>query len=315
MDLTENISKLRAGIERHPDYSAALLAANLIEAGLSADDIVITRRKAGAEGVLHEIENISLKYPYLNPGQSYVEIESGRDGIYDSVTEGLFFTGEHSENERDIREIIHRIRQDRESEHEIRRFMQLFEVESDYFLTHINRKELQYDNALSYDSLCGFYAQYWDIISIMHRDDAMRFIRVIPHLSALRGDLQGASRAMGYIMGVEVRIQRIVVQTAATTKNEPKTPPRLGHTFVLKSDTGMRLTEKMQVTVSGINAAKCSEFIKENRGDKIMRFLCDMLLDADMEIDIKTEPERKSRGFSFGKGKDKTYYLGKNTYL
>lgn len=315
MEFTVNISQLRELLEHYQRYRASLLAANMIEAGADDDDIVITRRKANAEGVLHEIEHISLKYPYLDPDHPYIEIESGNKGVYDYVAEGLFFTGEHSGREQDKREIINRIKQDRESEKEIRRFMQFFEVESDRFLTQINSTELQYDKALSYDSICGFYAQYWDVISVMRRSETMRFIRTIPYLSSIRGDFASVSKAMSYIMGVDISIRRWSEKVAVNSDRQETTPPRLGNNFVLKSDTGKRKVEIMAVTISGVDTLKCREFVKGRSGDKILNFLCETLLDADIEFRIKVVPNAESRGFSFSKKGENTCYLGINTYL
>ncbi|MGL4332435.1 MAG: hypothetical protein ACRCZQ_05195 [Bacteroidales bacterium] len=310
-----NILQVREFVEHYQRYRASLLAANMIESGVSTEDILITRRKANIESVPHEIEHVSVKYPYLDPDHPYIEIGSGNKGIYDYITEGLFFIGDHSNKEYDKREIINRIKQDRESEQEIRRFMQLFEAESDQFLTHLNRIELQYDNALSYDSVCDFYAQYWETILIMRRDEAMRFIRAIPYFASIRGNLQEASKTMSYIMGVEVNIIRHSEIQSVHLGNQKSSPPRLGSNFVLKSDSGKRRVEIMLITVSGIDRLKCREFLKDRRGSTVLNFLCETLLDADIEFRIKIVPNVESRGFSFSKDEKNAYYLGINTYL
>ena len=313
MKLNINIAQLQKSIEQNQRYRAALLAANLIEGGINPDQILITRRKAESEGVYHDIENISIKYPYLDSANPYIEIESGHEGIYDSVTEGLFFVGEHKNVERDKKQIIERIRRDRETEREIRKFMRLFEVEADRFRILINSTELKYDHGISYGRLSRFFAQYWDIISIMQRDDVMRFLRVIPYVSSLRGHSKAAADAISFILGVKVDIKRDFEKVSLP--EHISSGWRLGDDFVLTPADNMRTEDIMLVSVSDLDTQQCKEFIKGQNKEKVLTYLCEMLLDINTQIKIVIHPKKTNRNFYLSTSDNNSSYLGINTYL
>ena len=89
------ISNLKEIIKHNQYYKAELLSANLIESGINPEKIILTRRDVETKNSYHDINDISLKYSYSDPENPYIKIRTGKDGIYDSIAEGLFFIDEN----------------------------------------------------------------------------------------------------------------------------------------------------------------------------------------------------------------------------
>lgn len=306
----ENISSLSDAIKKHQYYRASLLSANLVESGFSLEQVMIIRRTAEGRSALQDIEDITIKYPYLNPDRPYIEIESGRAGIYDAMPEGLFFTSGDSGRERDKRYIIERIRGNRELEKYVRQFMHLFEVESDSLRTQIDVEELKYDKCRVYRHLPEFYAQYWSVFSLMSTGEVLRMLKVIPYIPSLQDDLQGAAKAISFILNLRVTVEKRLTEIVSQEDTTPiLSELRLGDNFVLSGCNENTLASMLVITVAELNASQCEWFFGGQPGEKIIRSLSDLFF-SNTSVQIVIELNSGDKDFFLSQS-----YLGINTYL
>lgn len=310
MKTIEDISSLSAAHKRQQYYRASLLSANLVESGFSWEQVMILRRTAECGNASQDIEDITIKYPYLNPDRPYIEIESGRAGIYDAMPEGLFFTRGDSGRERDKRQIVERIRANREFEKCVRQFMRLFEVESDSFRIQLDVEELKYDKSGVYRHLPEFYAQYWSVLSLMSTGEVLRMLKVIPYIPSLRDDLQGAAKAISFILSIRVGVEKRLTEIVSQEDAVPiLCELRLGDTFVLSGRNDNTPATMLVITVSELDISQCEQFFGGQPREKIIRSLSDLFF-VDSLVQIVLEPNNDNRGFFLSQS-----YLGVNTYL
>ena len=300
--------------EEYPYYKAEVLSACLLESGFTPEQIVISRKDGLGRGFLYDIEKVSVKYPYLYPDNPYLNIESGRAGIYDSLPEGLFYSPDHSGREEDKTHIIGRIRANKRAELAVRRFLKLFEVEADSFLCDIRTKELKFDNRHTYQEFVSVFERHWEIIAMMSTCEALRFLKLLPHVHSIRGGYEAGAEAISYVLDVPVQIKSV----DRGEKAEADCFPALSEMWL--DDNSVLCTEGESrqavalVILSGLSVKTCTDYFEGKRKEKVLRYLTELLLEANTMVEIEMIPEEESRDFFIGVSGEEAY-LGINTYL
>lgn len=314
MKEARELSACAALAENYPHYKADVFSACLIESGFTPEQVVISRRSGLGQGFLYDIEKVSLKYPYLYPDNPYLDIESGRPGIYDSLPEGLFYSPDHSGQEREKSHIISRIRANKQTELAVRRFLKLFEIEADSFLSDIRTKELKYDKRHIYKEFASAFEQHWEVIALMSKCEALRFLKVIPHIHSMRGNHKIAAEAISFIMNVPGTIQWVDRAKRAQVSSAPALwEMRLDDNSILDSE-GDDSDFVALVTLSGMDVEACTGYFEGKQKEKVLRYLTELFFEVNTLIEIEIVPKEDCRNFLMGKADNDTY-LGINTYL
>lgn len=300
--------------EEYPYYKAEVLSACLLESGFTPEQIVISRKNGLGRGFLYDIERVSVKYPYLYPDNPYLNIESGRVGIYDSLPEGLFYSPDHSGQEEDKTHIVGRIRANKQAELAVRRFFKLFEVEADSFLCDIRTKELKFDKRHTYQEFVSVFEHHWEAIALMSTCEALRFLKVVPHVHSIRGGYEASAEVISFILDVPVQIKSVdKVEKAETDCFPVLSEMRLDDNSVLCMEGEMRQTVAL-VILSSLPIETCTDYFKGKRKEKVLRYLTELLLETNTVVEVELVPKEDCRSFYLQAG-DRNTYLGINTYL
>lgn len=301
--------------EMYPYYRADVFAACLIEAGTDPGQVIISRKDGLGQGVLYDIEKVSLMYPYLHPENPLLNVESGRPGIYDTLPENLFYAADRSFQERDKNQILQRMKTNRKAEEDVRRFFRLFEVESDAFRCHIQGKELKFDKRHSYRDFTSVFEPYWEILSLMEPYEALRFLKVVPHIASMRGNCRRAAEAVSFIMNVQVDFEWTVVRKKAAEESAPLlSEMRLGENSVLAMGSAEEVEPVARVTIKNLELDACEDFFEGREREKILRYLAELFLEVNTPVQVVINPCRECREFCMGEP-GKQAFLGVNTYL
>lgn len=315
MKQTKELSSYTVLSGKYTYYRADVFAACLIEAGISPEQIVISRRSGLGQGFLYDIERVSVKYPYLYPESPFLNIESGRAGIYDSLPEGLFYVPDHSKGERDKAHIIDRMRMDKQAELAVRRLLSFFEVEADSFLCSIRTEELKYDKNHTYRKFVAVFEKHWEIIVLMSIPEALRFFKMIPHLASMRGDYNRMANVLSFILHIPVAVRRGVGYMKTNTDCFPSLSEMvLGDNSVLAPDEDEKPISTVLITISDMDMKSCTDFFDGENRERVLRYLAELFLEANTCIEIEIIPNAECREFIISDpGQDA--YLGINTYL
>lgn len=314
MRKVEELSGCKAISGLYPYYRADVLAAHLIEAGCDMEQIIISRKDGSGHGFLHDIIRMSVRYPNSNPENPYLEIESGRQGIYDSLPEDLFYSADHTPRERDKSEIVRRFKANRQAELSVRQFLRLFEVEADQTLSYIQTKNLKYDKSYTYRESSDLFDAHWHIISLMSQSEAQRFLKVVPYVSQIRGNLRELSGALSFILNVKTDVRYEYISTGATMQTPLLSDIYLGDNSVLYSGKDDVKENSVVLVVSELDLELCRVFFEGQKYDKITGFLLELFSDVNTCFRIEINPKSEYCHFEFG-ATDNEPYLDINTYL
>lgn len=130
------------------DYLAEIIAATLIEEGVSPDDIQIIRLGDSRMKVGKDIESIRMEYSPDDEINDCLRIYVNREGLYDVLPEGVFFLGIDLLDSTDIKKVVNQVRQYRKEEMEIRKFFSVFEDEIDRTLVQMQLLERRVDRKM-----------------------------------------------------------------------------------------------------------------------------------------------------------------------
>jgi len=296
------------------DFRAEVIAANLVEQGFDWSQIMLTRHGAAKRLYSKEIEEIYLQFSEHDL-TNYLEIKTNREGIYDILPEGLFHQNLKTRHNKDKEDILDEIKIHREEEFFARSFFRLFEIELDRVLVDISLFETKYDRRISHPHYTKIFFQYWPILEMLEREQAILFLHIIPIIHNIRNNFPDIEESLSLLLDVPVKIKPIkLINKQANNSFESRLDVhKLGVDFVLGNtfDDGQY---DIKIVVGPISAQKMTFFLITSPGYEILNRLCDLFFSCDTFIikEFKLLPEDSEFVLS---DEEKTTYLGLNTFI
>ena len=192
------------------DYLAEVVAATLIEEGVSPDSIQITRLGSSRMKVGKDIENVRMEYSPDDEINDCLRIYVNREGLYDVLPEGVFFLGIDLLESTDIKKVVNQVRQYRKEEMEIRKFFSVFEDEIDRTIVQMQLLERRVDRKNVYPDFTNVFTAYWPVIRQLSLEQATLFMRIIPIIHKIRGNEHKITKALSLILGLPVTLTHVL---------------------------------------------------------------------------------------------------------
>lgn len=296
------------------DFRAEVIAANLIEQGFDSSKIMLNREGAAKRLYAKDIEEIQLQFSQQDLSD-YLLIKTNREGIYDILPEGLFHQNIKTRHTKDKEDILDEIKIHREEEFFARKFFGLFEIELDRMLVDISLFETKYDRRISHPHYIKIFFQYWPVLKMLEREQAIVFLHTIPIIHKIRNNYPDIEESLSLILDVPVQIEEIkLINKKAESSFESRlNVHKLGVDFVLGNtfDDGYY---DLKMSIGPIPARKMPFFLETSPGDKLIDKLCTLFLPCNCFIvkEFKLLPEDSEFILS---DKEKITYLGINTFI
>lgn len=314
--LPEEIEKKLPPNTIDTDFRAELFAALLMEAGFDMEQIVMIRQGSCGGNLSKMIRSVAHRSLFNVAEAQYIEIITGKPGIYDSLPEDLFHASAFPGQTKDKERILKEIKQHREEEFFIRRLFSLFENELDRGTIEAQLLELRYDKKNKYRNYVDTFSVYWPVINSMSIRNALLFINLVPHIHLIRNSLQEIGDALSLILDAPIKIRKKTKQHGIKAgKPNRIRNMRLGVDSV---NVGAFYDGEsdLQIHIGDLPAFDVERFLSGNSSHKILMALIDIFVEANKEFDIKISvipSERKA----YLKSTDNIYpcSLGVNTYI
>lgn len=307
-------------MERHANintietnFRAEVLASGLIATGVEIDKLCIVRHKGDKKDVLKDIDKMEYRYPDFDM-MEYLYIFSNREGIYDSLPEGLFhqITSPRLESKEAI---IAEMREQRGKENFIRTFFQPFEMAIDKFLIDAQLHELKYDKMHLHNNLANILKEYWPILQLLSTSQMLLFIKSIPMMEDISRDLDLMSKVMSVILDCPVSIsQGGKSRLGLTNSNTAKLKDwKLGITSILGDEAEYGKPDLI-VNIGPLCLDQMKLLQPGQSSSLILKELINMLLPYDRNVRVKYQINANETKFRLS-SKEHTAYLGINTTL
>jgi hypothetical protein len=296
------------------DFMAETVAAGLIEDGFDSEKIQIIRQGEAKRAFSKDIEKINLHFSEHDL-KDYLQITTNREGIYDTLPEGLFHQTKYAKFNRDKEEVIEEIQKQRMEEFHARKFFQVFESETDYSLTLAYLNERQYDKKTNNRKYSDVFVPFWRVLELLNIKQRAIFMNAIPLLHEIRSNDAEIENTISLIMGVPVKIKymKFPAKNADSFFESTLGKCRLGIDFVLGKmiDDGQ---DDVQLTVGPISAKQMEYFLETADGNAILDNLCFLFLPCDTFVKKEFDIYPEDSAFILSYGNVNTY-LGINTFL
>ena len=296
------------------DFKAEIVAAELIEDGYDPDQIFITRAGDSSRGYAKDIEKIYLQFSQQDL-RDHLYILTNKASIYDILPEGLFHQPIRQRSVKDKEDILEEIKIHRNEEFFARKFFQLFEFEADRMLTEAYLYESKYEKKVTNPNFVNIFIPYWPVLKLLTREQAIRFLHIIPILHKIRNKYKEIAEAISMVLDTPVKIENIKLpaKDANDFFESVIGENYLGIDWVLGKSFDDGIYD-LKMTIGPLPASDMPYFLRTNLGDTVLNTLCQIFIPADIFVvkEFKIAPEDAS----FILSDDSTMaYMGINTFI
>ncbi|MDR2914089.1 MAG: type VI secretion system baseplate subunit TssG [Tannerella sp.] len=296
------------------DYKAELVAASLVEQGYDLDRIIITREGAARRGFAKDIESINIQFSQYDL-LDYLYIKANKEGIYDILPEGLFHQSTHTKKNKDKEDILDDIKLHRQKEFFARIFFRPLEIEVDRMLIEANLFETRYDKKISNPNFVNIFVQYWPVLQLLKRKQAIFFMHAISVLHKVRNRYREIEISMSSILDVPVRIKEVKMPAKEASRYFES---RIGDTYLGTDwvlgkcfDDGKY---DLHITIGPISAKEMEFFLETATGNTLFNYLCKLFLPTDIFVEKEFKILPQDADFLLS-GDEQITYLGINTFI
>lgn len=299
------------------DFKAEVIAAEMVENGLSADRILILLAGAAKRSFRADVESVEDELSDYDH-KEYTIVKTTREGIYDMLPEGLFHYYTAHKNAKTEKEIIKSIKQRREEEVHARKFFLPFETTINYLRMQMALYENMLDKRSNYNELVSIFSNQWEIFQYLDTRQANIFLHLIPILHDLRDDFTAIETVfeMLFLLPVKISLKSKLPYQPAELIISKLGDSTLGADLTtgnLKYDEG---TDEIIITIACSKNKMLQQFMPGGNNEKILQLLMDYLFPVYLDNFITFELDEENRIMKLAD--EKNFYnsvLGEDTFL
>ncbi|RFM25605.1 type VI secretion system baseplate subunit TssG [Deminuibacter soli] len=278
----------------HSDYKAAVLAAELIEKGVSPESLFIWPVGGGVRNFSKDVIAVEQFMP--EQGDDMICIKSSREGLYDMLPEGLFHQGTAYSTTTSIIHMVDQIKQHRQEEKETRLFFLPFEAEMNFLRIVTELYENRVDKKNTYADLVNIFRPQWEIFRYLNLQQSNAFLHFIPLLSETRGDFAFFGNMLSLLLQLDVTVR---LQPQPPVAAAAGTGSRLGESALgidLFAGKGFNDgSDEVVIEIGPLTAAQAAGFLPGTASSQVVNLLAGYCLPADLDVRVNLLLEKTAR--------------------
>lgn len=218
--------------------------------------------------------------------KQFLKVNISRDGIYDTLPEGILHDRNYNRKDISADEMAKHYQERKKEEENGRLFFLPFENELFGHALDREQNEKQFLYNLNGENPIDFMFDFWGIQRNLPQHLQAKFIRLIPYMYEIVGNIAQTEVCLSYLLNEEIKI--VQLDYTDRTSNENGTylgENRLGIDFV-NGSSYLDHTVNMEVVIGPIQNSEIKSYME---GGEIKKFL-DIFYEYifPIEIDIKT---------------------------
>jgi hypothetical protein len=301
----------------HSDLKAEVIAANMIENGVSPDRILIQMLGGSKRTFRKDVEEIAEEESEYDH-REYIYIKTHKEGIYDMLPEGLFHHATLPKSATTHAEIIKALKRHKDEEKDARAFFLPFESAINDQRIQLALNENLLDIRLNDNKLVEIFSSQWDIFQYLDARQSNVFLFLLPLLHDIRDNYEIAALMFELILQVPVNIS---LQAQAPIKNKSAfssalSECRLGVNFTTGNTYFETGEDELLLEVGPIPGDVYSTFLPGSNNEKLLELLCDQFLPAHIDIHTEILLDETDKHTRLSEGNEShNAVLGMDTYL
>ena len=269
------------------DVRAEIIAADLIERGTAPEKIAIRPMGTFSRNFRKDIAAIKNILNHAN-GEEYLRIDVSRDGIYDSLPQGLFHAVERKNKKPTLADTIEEIKKVKQEEEDIRQFFWAIEKEVNITKALIEIEERKSIFGLSDNFQSQLFLDIWPEIQEINARYYPFLFQILPLAHRFRANIEMSELLLSYVVNHPVSI---IVNNMPTYHTHPNINSTLdsnylGINYVL-GDSTPDYDILYHITIGPVKKKEVPKFVNDGESIKVIHFLLDYFLPFDSQNKIK----------------------------
>lgn len=234
----------------------------------------------------------------FNPTQ-YLKLNVSRDSVYDILPEGVFHQGRNEKKNKSVFQMTEEYKAQKKEQEFVNKFFQPFENE--FFLFDIYREDLEKEMLFELNGTkpLEFFYNFWGLSKNIPEVLLAKFIRILPQVSSIVGDLENTGKCLEYLLNEKVQLRDLGFKEQTNTEEIiPLGNCRLGLDMI-SGNIYMDYSVNMEFIIGPLENSEFQEYIHEGKIKKFIDLFYEYFL--PMEVDPKTTillaPEIEAFGF------------------
>lgn len=209
-----------------------------------------------------------------------IQLNLSRNGLYDSLPEGLFHA--HEESQKNLSFSAKRKRY-KDEEKDARRFFS--PIESEFFNQRLNI-EANERNILSnfYDLEDDFLIDFWKIDKVIPKKYALKLIKLLPYCFKISGDLELTRLSLENILNYNVEFN---LKYSSHLKTNTETELKLGVNLITEAEETELLQPYLEVKIGPINPSEIDDFIGNKGVQEFLNAFYSYFIPLELEVTTK----------------------------
>jgi hypothetical protein len=297
------------------DIKAEVLIADFMENSLSADEFVVIPSGTFKRMFSSDIRKAEI----LNLGnnQELLTIQVNRDGIYDSLPEGLF----HAAPEQPARgstEMSMESKKMRMEEKESRAFFVPFESEIFLQRAALETGERKILNRFSETLFDEIYPEFWNFDKSLNSGYIAKLVLLLHFAHQIAGNPRLIAKSLELIINEKVAVNLCRSDKKAKERlikegHVPFGAARLGMNFVCGNNFD-DLLPVLEFIIGPIRHSSVGDFLENGSTSKFLGCFYNYFVPADVDVITKVVVDRANQGFILG-GEQSAPILGYDSAL
>ncbi|MDJ1467184.1 type VI secretion system baseplate subunit TssG [Xanthocytophaga flava] len=276
-------------INRLPvDIRAEVLLANLLENGLPMEELLILPIGLFKRNFQNDIGKARVE-EMTRSGQKRLCLEINRDGLYDSLPEGIFHQPSQNKPPANKKEVLKEIKQQQERENAARRFF--LPLEQEYYRLRVKlileeRKYLFEGEGFFEGDL---FSEFWNFPAFLTPSQIHNLLYLLPMVHRIAGDWEQIRLSFETLLEDTVNI--IHKPPLWYTAEQPAIglgEIRLGVDWIM-GDEYVEVHSSVLIQVLPTDAHRIQAYLPGGPGEKLIRYLSQYLfpMETDYKIEVK----------------------------
>lgn len=285
------------------DFKAEVLAAEMIEANVAAERILIIPLGARNRPHRKDVESIIEEVAEYD-NKEYTLISTPKEGLYDKLPEGLFHHPISYAADKTEKQVAEAIRRHRLEEKAARNFFLPFDVSLNDVRVQITLYENQLDKKFHFNQLVNIFSSHWQIFQHLNVLQANIFLQFLPLIHRMRDDWPAIETLFELIFLAPARLS---IRSQEAHKHQANTQLSKLTSSVGNGVLGVDLTtgnpldcgefNEIVIKFGPVTADKVKQFTGAGKQEVLVRKLCDYLLPADVDVAVEYEFEPMEKSF------------------
>jgi len=218
--------------------------------------------------------------------EQYLKIDLSRDGIYDTLPEGILHYRQNNQKSISADEMAKHYQERKKEEQSARMFFLPFENELFEQSLDLENKEKAYLLNLNGEKPLEFLYEFWGIDKKLPAHLSAKFIRLIPYIYEITGNLPLIETCLSYLLEEKVSIERIDNQDQTNEDSKKGLgEQRLGIDFV-SGNHYADYSINMEVKIGPLENTEFQSYLHSGEMNKFLSIFYEYVF--PMEIDVIT---------------------------